>query len=139
MYIIDILTKINVKCNIQPRIVSTKRKVATMCGKGICACNPGVLTPEQLEKMMLNAENIILWKMHPLVQNCLRVYAEKRPECIECWDTDTPGWIPNKMSPAQMLLEKYRLKAEMFDLNFLTGASALDMWNGIAAGKLRGA
>ncbi|MEI6058107.1 MAG: hypothetical protein WCQ60_04015 [bacterium] len=43
------------------------------------------------------------------------------------------------MSPAQMLLEKYRLKAEMFDLNFLTGASALDMWNGIAAGKLRGA
>jgi len=89
----------------------------------------GELTPEELKRLLENAEELPLWKMHPLAQHCLRVYQELRPGNTERRDIDSCGWVKNHMRSSQMFMEKYRLIPENFNMAFIDGCAEFHNWN----------
>jgi hypothetical protein len=94
-----------------------------------CACDPGNLTLEELEKQMANPDEIPFWRMHPAVQHCLRIHQELKPGTVEWKSKDACGWVPNINFVEKMFLEPYRLKAGMFNPGFIKGSTDFDFWN----------
>ena len=91
--------------------------------------DPGELTPEELKRLLENAEELPLWKMHPLAQHCLRVYQELHHGSTEWKNKDMCTWSKNPLRPSQIFMGKFRLILENFNLDFISGQTAFDTWN----------
>lgn len=86
------------------------------------------LTMEELEEQLANPDSIPLWRMHPVVQHCLRCYRQQCPESIEYKNHDMNDFGECNIRVSQMFFEKYRLKKGHFDVNFIRNCTCADNW-----------
>lgn len=91
-------------------------------------CDPGNLSMKELKKQMHNPDGVPFWRMHPLVQHCLRVYQELRPGSVQWKSSDACRWVVNNNGASQMFLERYRLASGRFNQSFIKYSTNAPNW-----------